>query len=66
MRENERPLTDEEGGTNVSEQYKDYIKTNIVKSYKRKIIAPAIYLAFIVILTFLSPIYSISIPRINM
>ncbi len=62
MRENERPLTDEEGGTNVSEQYKDYIKTNIVKCYKRKIIAPAIYLAFIVILTFLSPIYSILRP----
>ena len=54
MRENERPLTDVEGGTNVSEQYKDYIKTNIVKCYKRKIIAPAIYLAFIIILALIT------------
>ena len=62
MRENLKPLTDVEGGTNVSEKYKDYIKTNIVKCYKRKVIAPLIYLAFIVILTFISPIYSILRP----
>ena len=62
MKEMEKPLADIEGGTNVSEKYRDYIKSNIVKCYKRKIVAPLIYLAFIVILIFLSPIYSILSP----
>jgi len=64
MKEMERPLADLEGGTNVSEKYKDYIKSNIVKCYKRKIIAPLIYLAFIVLVIFISPIYSILNPTV--
>lgn len=64
MKEMEKPLADLEGGTNVSEKYKDYIKSNIIKCYKKKIIAPLIYLAFIVLLVFISPIYSILNPDV--
>ena len=60
----EKPLADLEGGTNVSEKYKDYIKSNIIKCYKRKIIAPLVYLAFILLLIFISPIYSILNPNV--
>ena len=64
MKEMEKPLADLEGGTNVSEKYKDYIKSNIIKCYKRKIIAPLVYLAFILLLIFISPIYSILNPNV--
>ncbi len=60
--EREVEVADIEGGTNVSEQYKDYIKNNIVACYKRKIKAPLIYLGFVIILSLLSPIYSILWP----
>ena len=60
----EEEVADLEGGTNVSEQYKDYIKKNIVKCYKRKIVAPATYLVFIVVLSLISPIYSLLRPAI--
>lgn len=51
-----------EGVTNVSEQYKDYIKNNIIKLYKKKIIAPLIYLICIILLSIVSPVYSIIFP----
>ncbi|MCR4610558.1 MAG: hypothetical protein K5644_01540 [Lachnospiraceae bacterium] len=38
------------------------MKTNIVKCYKRKIIAPFIYLVFIIVLSLISPIYSLINP----
>ena len=57
-------VADMEGGTNVSEQYKDYIKNNIVKLYKKKIIAPLIYLIFIIVLSLISPIYSLINPSL--
>lgn len=62
MSENEKPLEDLEGGTNVSEQYRNYITRNIKSLYKKKIIPPLIFLAFIIAIFFISPVYSMLTP----
>ncbi len=62
MNDYKREVTDVEGGTNVSEKYKDYIKNNIVALYRRKIVPPAVFFVFILVITFLSPVYSLLKP----
>ncbi len=62
MFEQEKPLKDLEGGTNVSETYHHYITKNIKAMYKRKIVPAVIFLGVIIILFFASPVFSMLRP----
>lgn len=57
------PMTDTEGGTNVSERFNHYISRSIAGFYKRRMISPAIYLLILLALLLVSPTRSILFPR---
>ncbi len=60
----DRPLRDLEGGTNVAEQYENYITDHIRSFYRKRMISPAIFLVFLVILHLLYPIHSMMFPTV--
>ena len=56
------PMTDTEGGTNVSERFHHYISRSIAGFYRRRVLSPAIYLLILLGLFALSPARSMLYP----